>query len=167
MNPHAEQADQRSLAWLARHRLLDGQRQQADRLRRQRSGHLAARTNPEVSAEMLRLLSDWYVWLFAFDDGYCEDRERGSRSGPLARTTALLARTLDPEPPAADVDGPARTYVVALREIRDRVAAQASRTRGGARPHRSASAVDRPDPRLLDHPRRARSAPRPRPPGRQ
>ncbi|MGK4584898.1 terpene synthase family protein [Kitasatospora sp. HPMI-4] len=126
VNPHAEQADQRSLAWLTRHRLLDGQPRQAERIRRQRSGHLAARTNPEVDAEMLRLLSDWYVWLFAFDDGYCEDLERGSRPGPLARTTALLARVLDAEPPAAGVSGPASAYAVALREIRDRVGAQAS-----------------------------------------
>ncbi|MFF2147795.1 hypothetical protein [Kitasatospora sp. NPDC058190] len=125
-NPHAEQADQQSLAWLARHGLLDGQLRQSARIGRQRSGHLAARTNPEVSAEMLRLLSDWYVWLFAFDDGYCEDRERGSRPGPLARTTALLARAIDPEPPGGEVSGPVGAYTTALREIRNRVAAQAS-----------------------------------------
>ncbi|MFF0630099.1 hypothetical protein [Streptomyces sp. NPDC004296] len=126
INRHSEQADQQSLAWLARHRLLERQPHQAERIRRQRSGHLAARTNPEVAAEMLRLLSDWYVWLFAFDDGYCEDRERGSRPGPLARTTALLARSLDAETPVAEMDGPSRAYAVALREIRDRVGAQAS-----------------------------------------
>ncbi|MFF4926277.1 hypothetical protein ACFY4B_37385 [Kitasatospora sp. NPDC001261] len=125
-NPHAEQADRQSLDWLARHRLLDGRHRQSDRIGRQRSGHLAARTNPEVSAGMLRLLSDWYVWLFAFDDGYCEDRERGAAPGPLARTTALLARVVDPEPPGDELPGPAGAYATALREIRDRVAAQAS-----------------------------------------
>nr|BAP82214.1 terpene synthase [Streptomyces lactacystinaeus] len=130
-NPHAEEADRQSLAWLAHHRLLDGRLRQSDRIGRQRSGHLAARTNPEVSAGMLRLLSDWYVWLFAFDDGYCEDREHGHRPGPLARTTALLARVIDPDPPGArmsddGLSGPAGAYARALREIRDRVAAQAS-----------------------------------------
>ncbi|MEV7781984.1 hypothetical protein [Kitasatospora sp. NPDC088351] len=126
MNPHADRADRRSLAWLARHRLLEGRPEQAERIGRQRSGHLAARTNPEVTAEMLRLLSDWYVWLFAFDDGYCEDRERGSRPGPLALTTARLARALDAVPAPAEAGGPVDAYAVALREIRDRVGAQAS-----------------------------------------
>ncbi|MFI9785180.1 hypothetical protein ACIHEI_17000 [Kitasatospora sp. NPDC051984] len=130
-NRHADQADRQSLTWLARHRLLDGQPHRAMRIGRQRSGHLAARTNPEVPADMLRLLSDWYVWLFSFDDGYCEDRERGARPAPLARTTALLARVLDADLAEADVaeaglDGPAHTFAAALRDIRDRVAAQAS-----------------------------------------
>ncbi|MBO1414759.1 hypothetical protein [Streptomyces sp. FH025] len=129
INPHADRANRQSLAWLARHRLLDGQPHRADRIARQRSGHLAARTNPEVPADLLHLLSDWYVWLFAFDDGYCEDRERGSRPAELARTTALLARVLDTgaaEGAEADLDAPARPFAAALRELRERVAAQAS-----------------------------------------
>ncbi|MGW3076175.1 terpene synthase family protein [Kitasatospora sp. NPDC001132] len=126
MNQHADQADEQSLVWLAKHRMLDGQPRQAERIRRQRSGHLAARTNPEVAAEMLQLLSDWYVWLFAFDDGCCENREHGGKPGPLARTTAQLTRVLDIETPAAQSNGPARAYAAALREIRDRIAAHAS-----------------------------------------
>ncbi|WEB38110.1 hypothetical protein MOV08_01490 [Streptomyces yunnanensis] len=78
INQHFEQVDQQSLAWLARHRLPERQPHQAEWIRRQRSGYLAARTNPEVAADMLRLLSDWYVWLFAFDDGACEFFHRTS-----------------------------------------------------------------------------------------
>ncbi|WP_424712202.1 hypothetical protein [Kitasatospora acidiphila] len=59
LNRHAEQADRESFGWMAQHRLLDGLPERAERLRGQRSGALAARTNPEVGAEMLRLLADW------------------------------------------------------------------------------------------------------------
>ncbi|MEV7358017.1 hypothetical protein [Kitasatospora sp. NPDC091276] len=126
LNRHAEQADRESFAWMAQHRLLDGLPERAERLRRQRSGALAARTNPEAGAEMLRLLADWYVWLFAFDDGYGEDPERGGPPGPLARTTALLARVLDADLPLTELTGTARAYAVALREIRDRIRVHAS-----------------------------------------
>lgn len=47
--------------------------------RRTRVGLLAACTAPRATAEGLRLLADWQLWLFAFDDGFCDESEDGTR----------------------------------------------------------------------------------------
>lgn len=122
VNPHSDQADRESFSWMVEHGLLSDA-DTAACLRRQRSGELAARTNPEVDAEMLRLLADWYVWLFAFDDGYCEDRTQISTPGSMALTVSLLARALDA---GLSVPGPAGPFATSLREVRDRIASIAS-----------------------------------------
>jgi hypothetical protein len=66
-------------------------------------GFLAAYTCPRGTREGLRLLADWQMWLFAFDDGFCDESEHGSRPEVMIRrVTALLGVLEGARPPAAD-----------------------------------------------------------------
>ncbi|GAA3677546.1 hypothetical protein GCM10022267_75500 [Lentzea roselyniae] len=122
-NPHSDEVDGESFRWLNQHGLLEDELK-IQRLRRQRSGALAGRTNPEVDATMLRLLSDWYVWLFAFDDGYCESVEAsGGSAAEAALTISRLTRALDSD---LQVLGAMEPFARSLQEVRDRVDAVAS-----------------------------------------
>ncbi|GGO71034.1 terpene synthase family protein [Nonomuraea cavernae] len=84
---HAAEVDAESHAWLAASKMLDGPKM-IEHFRRSRIGLLAARTNPTVPRDSLRLINDWYNWLFAFDDAFCE--------GALGHRAAALARALPP-----------------------------------------------------------------------
>ncbi|MCX4784544.1 terpene synthase family protein [Streptomyces sp. NBC_01264] len=126
VNCHAEQVDMLSFTWLEERRLLEGHPDKMERIKSQHSGVLAARTNPEVNAEMLGILSDWYMWLFAFDDGYCEAAEHGGQSKTMARATALLARVIDSGLPPHETPAPIQNYASALREIQERIRTRAS-----------------------------------------
>ncbi len=66
-----------------------------DHFRRSKIGILAARTNPTVPRESLRLINDWYNWLFAFDDAFCEGDQVGNRASALARALPPLLEILD------------------------------------------------------------------------
>jgi hypothetical protein len=122
INPHCDAVVSHTWEWLLASDMLP-QEDKRRRLERARVGELAARTNPRVPDQMLALLSDWYMWLFAFDDGYCDDAELGCHPGPLVLTTSRLTRCLDadwtesgsPDPPAS-----------ALRRLWKRVAAGSS-----------------------------------------
>ncbi|GAA0363464.1 hypothetical protein GCM10009530_11400 [Microbispora corallina] len=95
---------------------------QLDVYRQAKFGWLTARAYPRVDRDMLRLLMDWCVWLFAFDDGFCE-------SELLSRRTALIAQALpDMFRVLHDLDsGGELTNVFArtLRELKERIAVHA------------------------------------------
>ncbi|WP_188187147.1 terpene synthase family protein [Nonomuraea sp. SYSU D8015] len=85
-------------------------------------GLLPARTNPTVPRASLRLITDWYFWLWAFDDGFCENERTGHRAAAVARALPSLLESLDgdrdPEPGDA--------FGLALRELLDRISAMAT-----------------------------------------
>ncbi|MFI6386171.1 hypothetical protein [Nonomuraea sp. NPDC050540] len=86
VNPYVVEASEDSFAWL----LESGMLNEPDMLERYKSarfGWLTARAYPLVDRDMLKLLMDWCIWLFAFDDGFCESEN-------LSRHTALIARAL-------------------------------------------------------------------------
>jgi hypothetical protein len=89
-----------------------------EHFRRSKIGMLAARTNPTVPRESLRLINDWYNWLFAFDDAFCEGELMGHRPSALARALPPLLDILDRrrEPDPGDPFG------LTLRELLDRIA---------------------------------------------
>lgn len=117
INGHAAEVDAESHAWLAASDMLAGT-DAIEQFRRSKIGLLAARTNPTVSRDALRLISDWYNWLFAFDDAFCEGELIGHRASALARALPPLLEVLDRrrEPDRGDPFG------LALRELLDRIA---------------------------------------------
>lgn len=121
LNPHVEAASCESFIWLEQSGMLT-QRATIDKLRRAKTGWLVARTNPLVSHKMLRLLTDWYNWLFAFDDGFCERSETGGRAAPLVLMLPRLLRVLDGDDASCSADPFAR----ALWSVRQRIAQDGS-----------------------------------------
>jgi hypothetical protein len=89
-----------------------------EHFRRSKIGMLAARTNPPVPRESLRLINDWYNWLFAFDDAFCEGELMGHRPSALARALPPLFDVLDRRREPA----PGDPFGVTLRELLDRIA---------------------------------------------
>ncbi|MEU4508802.1 hypothetical protein AB0G05_04840 [Nonomuraea wenchangensis] len=116
INEHGVAVDAESHTWLAATHMLKGA-ETIEHFRRSKIGMLAARTNPTVPRDSLRLINDWYNWLFAFDDAFCEGELMGHRASALARALPPLLEILDGrrEPDESDVFG------VALRELLHRI----------------------------------------------
>ncbi|MFI9560303.1 terpene synthase family protein [Nonomuraea endophytica] len=70
--------------------------------RRTRVGWLAAYTAPSATWAGLRLLADWQMWLFAFDDGYCDESEHGAQPEAMIRRVVDFLGALDHRGPALD-----------------------------------------------------------------
>ena len=119
ISPHAEAADVHSMDWLAAHGLVSDQAG-LDRFTGSHFGILAGRTYPEATAAGLNWVADWCVWLFAFDDRFCDESALGLHPGKLARQVVPIVRVLDyPTAPVPERD----RFVVALADLRDRFAA--------------------------------------------
>ncbi|GAA3796670.1 hypothetical protein GCM10022226_15020 [Sphaerisporangium flaviroseum] len=92
------------------------------RYREANYGRLGARTYPYADHDMLRLVTDWCVWLFAFDDAFCESDRRAAE---IARALPQLLTVLD------DVDDLAgvrveNPFARAMLDIKGRVIASAN-----------------------------------------
>jgi germacradienol/geosmin synthase len=106
LNPHLEGARLHSKQWARRMGMLEGSGvwTEAD-LDAHDYGLLCAYTHPDASAPELDLITDWYVWVFFFDDHFLEtfkrsqDREGGKAY--LDRLPAFMPMDLSagmPEP---------------------------------------------------------------------
>ncbi|MFX4292553.1 terpene synthase family protein [Streptomyces bohaiensis] len=106
LSPHVEQARQHTRAWARRMGMLEGSGvwEQSD-LDAHDYALLCGYTHPDTDAEMLSLITDWYVWVFFFDDNFLEaykrtqDREGGKYH--LDRLPAFMPMDLSagfPEP---------------------------------------------------------------------
>ncbi|NUP21860.1 MAG: terpene synthase family protein [Streptomyces sp.] len=73
LNPHVDEARAHSTEWAREMGMLEGSGiwEQAD-LDAHDYGLLCAYTHPECDAEALSLITDWYVWVFFFDDHFLE-----------------------------------------------------------------------------------------------
>ncbi|MGW0808059.1 terpene synthase family protein [Nonomuraea sp. NPDC002799] len=119
---HAAEIDTESHAWLAASNMLNGAGT-IDHFRRSKIGLLAARTNPSVPRDSLRLINDWYNWLFAFDDAFCEGELMAHRASALARALPPLLEILDGRRVPADADDP---FGLALNELLHRISEAAT-----------------------------------------
>ena len=110
LNPHVDQARTHTHAWAKDMGMLDATGADGrpiwteSQLQRHDYGLLCAYTHPDCDAAMLNLITDWYVWVFFFDDHFLELFKRtkdfdGARSY-LARLDAFmpLGSTDTPEP---------------------------------------------------------------------
>ncbi|MGC0419479.1 terpene synthase family protein [Embleya sp. AB8] len=63
-----------------------------------RVGWLAAWTAPDATPAGLRLLADWQMWLFAFDDGFCDESEHGACPSTMIRRVVDFLGVLEAGP---------------------------------------------------------------------
>ncbi|CAL9386433.1 Germacradienol_geosmin synthase [Streptomyces sp. enrichment culture] len=109
LNPHVEEARAHSTAWAREMGMLEGSGvwEQAD-LDAHDYGLLCAYTHPDCDGPALSLITDWYVWVFFFDDHFLEKFKRtqdraGGRAHlerlPLFMPTDPAARVPEPENP--------------------------------------------------------------------
>ncbi|MFD4659274.1 germacradienol/geosmin synthase [Kitasatospora sp. NPDC058444] len=104
LNPHLDQARAHSTEWAREMGMLEGSGiwDQAD-LEAHDYGLLCAYTHPDASAEALSLVTDWYVWVFFFDDHFLDmfkrtnDREAGKAH--LDRLPLFMPADPAAEPP--------------------------------------------------------------------
>ncbi|MGI5215147.1 terpene synthase family protein [Plantactinospora sp. CA-290183] len=127
-NGHAGEVGRQSVRWAVGLGLVSGA-DAARRLDRADAAGLAGRACPDARPEPLRLLTDLFTWLFAFDDS-CDDDELGRAPGRLAPVVGRLLDVLDlrggPASAAVTAAGPAGA---ALHDLCRRV-----RAHGGPRP---------------------------------
>src|SRR5581483_3753883 len=71
-NPHLAGALVHSTQWAHRMGMLDGQIWDQPALEAMDFALLCACTHPDCDQEMLDLITDWYVWVFFFDDDFLE-----------------------------------------------------------------------------------------------
>ncbi|WP_329617974.1 germacradienol/geosmin synthase [Streptomyces brevispora] len=86
LNPHVEEARRHTKVWARTIGMLEGSGIWDEKdLDSHDYALLCAYTHPDCSAEALSLVTDWYVWVFFFDDHFLElfkrtpDREGGKR----------------------------------------------------------------------------------------
>jgi hypothetical protein len=72
MNPHLERARVHSTQWARDMGMLDTGVWTDEILAGDDYGHMCAWTHPDAPAEILDLITDWYVWVFYFDDHFLE-----------------------------------------------------------------------------------------------
>ncbi|MET8026324.1 germacradienol/geosmin synthase Cyc2 [Streptomyces avermitilis] len=109
LNPHLDEARAHSTQWARGMGMLEGSGiwEQSD-LDAHDYGLLCAYTHPDCDGPALSLITDWYVWVFFFDDHFLEtfkrtqDREGGKAyldRLPLFMPLDLSAPVPDPENP--------------------------------------------------------------------
>lgn len=124
ISPYASQVDRHVVEWACRFDLPRDDDEIA-RLREARVGRLAARTTPRASVEALEFLADWQMWLFAFDDQYCDESAIGADLARLAEVVTAFMRVLDR---AGEPGRRADPFIAALTDLRDRLATVAADT---------------------------------------
>ncbi len=109
LNPHLDEARAHSAAWAREMGMLEGSGvwTRAD-LDAHDYGLLCAYTHPDASAEVLSLVTDWYVWVFFFDDHFLEVFKRtNDRVGGKAYLDRLpLFMPADPDTPVPEPTNP-------------------------------------------------------------
>ncbi|WP_406724829.1 germacradienol/geosmin synthase Cyc2 [Streptomyces sp. GD-15H] len=109
LNPHLEEARAHSSVWAREMGMLEGSGvwNQAD-LDAHDYGLLCAYTHPDCDGPALSLITDWYVWVFFFDDHFLELFKRSQdREGGKAHLDRLpLFMRLDPATPVPEPRNP-------------------------------------------------------------
>ncbi|MFG3351895.1 germacradienol/geosmin synthase [Streptomyces sp. NPDC048001] len=93
LNPHLEEARRHTTGWARRTGMLEGSGiwEESD-LQAHDYALLCAYTHPDCDAEALSLVTDWYVWVFFFDDHFLEVFKRSQdRAGGKAYLDRLPA----------------------------------------------------------------------------
>ncbi|MDT9683560.1 terpene synthase family protein [Streptomyces sp. TRM76323] len=109
LNPHVDAARVHTRAWARRMGMLEGSGIWEERdLDSHDYALLCAYTHPDCDADALSLVTDWYVWVFFFDDHFLEvfkrtqDREGGKAH--LDRLPAFMPA--DPSAPRPEPENP-------------------------------------------------------------
>ncbi|GAA4196968.1 germacradienol/geosmin synthase [Microbispora amethystogenes] len=107
LNPHVETARTHTRGWAAQMGMLDDPDIWTEEsLDAMDYGLMCAYTHPDCSAPELDLVTDWYVWVFYFDDHFLEtfkrSRDLGGAQEYLDRLDAFMSD--DPPEPANPVE---------------------------------------------------------------
>ncbi|MBQ1090413.1 germacradienol/geosmin synthase Cyc2 [Streptomyces sp. B93] len=109
LNPHVDEARAHSTAWAREMGMLEGSGiwEQAD-LEAHDYGLLCAYTHPDCDGPALSLITDWYVWVFFFDDHFLDMFKRTQdRPGGKAHLDRLpLFMPLDLSTPVPEPENP-------------------------------------------------------------
>jgi hypothetical protein len=98
VHPRHEQINAHTAHWAEEFGV--GNRELRRRFVHQDLGTFAARVLPEGREEVVAILGNFVWWLFAVDDGYCEEGEIGARPGELVAALSRLLRVAqNPEAP--------------------------------------------------------------------
>ena len=97
LNPHVDTARAHTMAWAREVGILDTPESDdtpeiwtADKLAAMDYGLLCAYTHPDCPSDELDLITDWYVWVFYFDDHFLDVYKRpGDESGGRAHLERL------------------------------------------------------------------------------
>ncbi|PWJ05864.1 Geosmin synthase [Streptomyces sp. NWU49] len=117
LNPHVDEARAHSTAWARGMGMLEGSGvwEQAD-LDAHDYGLLCAYTHPDCDGPALSLITDWYVWVFFFDDHFLERFKRTQdRDGGKAHLDRLPL--FMPADPAAPVPAPENPVEAGLADL--------------------------------------------------
>ncbi|MER6946184.1 hypothetical protein ABT294_19335 [Nonomuraea sp. NPDC000554] len=123
VNPHVAEASEESFGWLLQSGMLNAP-DMLERYQNAKFGWLTARAYPLVDRDMLKLLMDWCIWLFAFDDGFCESEDHSRHTALIARELPEMFRVIhdiEPDQPATNV------FAKSLQELKARIAVHAER----------------------------------------
>lgn len=109
LNPHLDEARAHCVTWARGMGMLEGSGvwEQAD-LDAHDYGLLCAYTHPDCDGPALSLITDWYVWVFFFDDHFLERYKRTlDRAGGRAHLDRLpLFMPPDPATPVPEPENP-------------------------------------------------------------
>ncbi|MEY9485420.1 germacradienol/geosmin synthase [Streptomyces calvus] len=109
LNPHVDEARAHSTAWAREMGMLEGSGvwEQAD-LDAHDYGLLCAYTHPDCDGPALSLITDWYVWVFFFDDHFLEmyKRTQDREAGKAHLDRLPLFMPLDPAAPVPEPENP-------------------------------------------------------------
>lgn len=132
LNPHVEAAREHSRAWSEEMGIFDDTGPDGAPVwsRRKYEAHdfplLAAYTHPDCDERLMKLASDWYVWVFYFDDHFLEMFKR-TRDRRAARDYLLGLRAFMPLDPEAQVPATAAPVERSLADLWRRTAPAMSR----------------------------------------
>lgn len=108
LNPHVDTARAHSTRWARERGMLEGSGvwEEADLLAHDYA-LLCAYTHPDATADDLALVTDWYVWVFFFDDHFLElyKRPQDREAGRAHLDRLVLFMPADPADPAAPAAG--------------------------------------------------------------
>ncbi|MFI1364307.1 germacradienol/geosmin synthase Cyc2 [Streptomyces griseochromogenes] len=109
LNPHVDEARAHSTAWAREMGMLEGSGvwEQAD-LEAHDYGLLCAYTHPDCDGPALSLITDWYVWVFFFDDHFLDmyKRTQDRAAGKAHLDRLPLFMPLDPATPVPEPQNP-------------------------------------------------------------
>ncbi|EGG44953.1 germacradienol/geosmin synthase Cyc2 [Streptomyces griseoaurantiacus] len=109
LNPHLDEARAHSTAWAREMGMLEGSGvwEQSD-LDAHDYGLLCAYTHPDCDGPALSLITDWYVWVFFFDDHFLElfKRTQDRAAGKAHLDRLPLFMPADPATPVPEPQNP-------------------------------------------------------------
>jgi germacradienol/geosmin synthase len=109
LNPHLDEARAHSTQWAREMGMLEGSGiwEQAD-LEAHDYGLLCAYTHPDCDGPALSLITDWYVWVFFFDDHFLDmfKRTQDRAAGKAHLDRLPLFMPLDPSTPVPEPENP-------------------------------------------------------------